>query len=225
MPRKHQIVPELAAAVHGVIEEIPLIPETLTSSYKRRRSESSTSSNSSNNQHVPSLTISSRFISQVDAREAFTYFDQNHDGKLTIKEFKTVMHHLGYKSVDARSIRRIFAKADRNGKKRRAISFDEFVEFLESKSFSPPNNQLTTEDFGAVSLPKMEFDVEALFNCYDLDKNGFIGPKEVRKVMKRLTGERLSKRDIKEMISVGDRNGDGVLDKTEFARLCSAVYY
>ena len=46
-----------------------------------------------------------------------------------------------------------------------------------------------------------------------LDKNGFIEPKELRKVMKRLTGEKLSKRDIEEMISVADKNGDGLLDK------------
>jgi Ca2+-binding EF-hand superfamily protein len=40
--------------------------------------------------------------------------------------------------------------------------------------------------------------------------------------MKRLTGEKLSKRDIEEMISVADKNGDGLLDKSEFALLCSA---
>ena len=83
-------------------------------------------------------------------------------------------------------------------------------------------------DFGSsqgrnsISLPKMQLDVETLFNCYDLDKNGFIEPKELRKVMKRLTGEKLSKQDIHEMIRVGDKNGDGLLDKTEFALLCSA---
>ena len=68
----------------------------------------------------------------------------------------------------------------------------------------------------------MELDVETLFNCYDLDRNGYIEPKELRKVMKRLTGEKLSKRDIEEMISVADTNGDGLLDKSEFALLCSA---
>ena len=62
--------------------------------------------------------------------------------------------------------------------------------------------------------------IETLFNCYDLDNNGFIEPKELRKVMKRLTGEKLSKQDIQEMISIADQNGDGVLDKSEFGILC-----
>jgi Ca2+-binding EF-hand superfamily protein len=216
MSKKCQIVPQLAAAVHGVIEELPLIPEIPSPEFPRSRFTSSTSSTSSlNNFHTPLSSSNPQTLSQVNARKAFAYFDKNRDGKLSVKEFKSVMHDLGYKTVDKRFIRQMFAEANRKGNGH-TLTYEEFVKFLQSKL------PLTTKDLNLLSLPKMEYDVEILFNCYDLDKNGFIEPKELRKVMKRLTGEKLSKRDIQEMISVADTNGDGLLDKTEFAVLCSA---
>lgn len=237
-----QIVPALASAVHGASEELPQLPESPSPQMNRSRLPSSTSSTTSpgllNAYNLNSL----RQTSQLDPRQAFKYFDKNHDGKLTIKEFKSVMHDLGYKTVDKRFIKQMFAEATQSAN-RRTLSYDEFVEFLESKlslsaSPSPPpptTTTITTQDVvqtptrssfsletNSSSSPKMQLDIETLFNCYDLDRNGYIEPKELRKVMKRLTGEKLSKRDIKEMINVADRNGDGLLDKTEFALLCSA---
>ena len=140
------------------------------------------------------------------------------------------MHDLGYKTVDKRFIKQMFAEANRKGNGR-TLSYDEFVEFLESKlslknstthDLHTTDRSSMSQESNSLSLPRMQLDVETLFNCYDLDKNGFIEPKELRKVMKRLTGEKLSKRDIEEMISVADKNGDGLLDKSEFALLCSA---
>jgi Ca2+-binding EF-hand superfamily protein len=216
MSRKCQIVPELAAAVHGAIEELPLIPDRSSSpGIHRSRLESVTSSSTSSSSNPSSF-------SQVNARKAFAYFDKNRDGKLSIKEFKSVMHDLGYKTVNKRFIRQMFAEATRKGNGH-TLTYDEFVKFLQSKLTSTTNNQLIlTQDSDPFACSKMQFDIETLFNCYDLDKNGFIEPKELRKVMKRLTGKKLSKEDIEEMISVADKNGDGLLDKTEFAILCSA---
>jgi Ca2+-binding EF-hand superfamily protein len=244
---KCQIVPALASAVHGAIEELPHLPETPSPQLNRSRIASSISSTTSpqlintdaNHFRLSSISTTvlssssqySRTTPQLDVRKAFAYFDKNRDGKLSIKEFKSVMHDLGYKTVDKRCIKQMFAEANRNGNGR-TLGYDEFVEFLNSKlSLQTPVQQATTttttrssflQEMHSPSLPKLELDVETLFNCYDLDKNGFIEPKELRKVMKRLTGEKLSKRDIEEMISVADKNGDGLLDKSEFALLCSA---
>jgi calmodulin len=217
MSRKCQIVPELAAAVHGVIDELPLTPDGSSSpDINRGRLESMTSSSTSSSSNPGTF-------SHVNARKAFAYFDKNRDGKLSIKEFKSVMQDLGYKTVNKRFIRQMFAEATRKGNGH-TLTYDEFVRFLQSKlSSSTTNNHfIITQDSNPFACSKMQFDIETLFNCYDLDKNGYIEPKELRKVMKRLTGEKLSKRDIDEMISVADKNGDGLLDKTEFALLCSA---
>lgn len=245
MLTKCQIVPALASAVHGAIEELPHIPESPSPQLNRSRLTSSTSSTTSppfvntdsrlaNNYRSHLSSFSYSHTPQLDVRKAFAYFDKNGDGKLSIKEFKSVMHDLGYKTVDKRFIKQMFAEANRNGNGR-TLGYDEFVEFLESKlslqnSTTQPLTTTTTTTrtysrssfSNEIPLPRMQLDVETLFNCYDLDKNGFIEPKELRKVMKRLTGEKLSKRDIEEMMSVADKNGDGLLDKSEFALLCSA---
>ena len=124
------------------------------------------------------------------------------------------MQDLGYKDIDKCSIRQMFAEANRS-RNSQTLSYEEFVEFLRSK-------HTPADEVHVLSLPNVSMDIETLFNCYDLDKNGYIEPKELRKVMKRLTGEKLSKRDIEEMINIADKNGDGLLDKSEFAHLCSA---
>ncbi|CAF5150685.1 unnamed protein product [Rotaria magnacalcarata] len=115
----------------------------------------------------------------------------------------------------------MFSEINGNGNQH-VLTYEEFVEFLESKlSSTTDNNHLPlTGDLNLLSSQQMEFDIETLFNCYDLDKNGYIEPKELRKVMKRLIGQKLSKQDIEDMMSVADINGDGLLDKTEFALLC-----
>ncbi|CAF3077373.1 unnamed protein product [Rotaria socialis] len=247
---KCQIVPALASAVHGAIEELPHMHDSPLLLTNRSRVISTTASppppphlmntdsHSLTKSRVNSLPTYNCTTPQLDARKAFAYFDKNRDGKLTIKEFRSVMHDLGYKTVDKRFIKKMFAEANQNGNKR-ALSYDEFVGFLESKlsfqnltskdlpttalsTITTTNHSSLSDESCSLSLPKMQLDVETLFNCYDLDKNGFIEPKELRKVMKRLIGEKLSKQDIDEMISVADKNGDGLLDKSEFALLCNA---
>ncbi|CAF1207610.1 unnamed protein product [Rotaria magnacalcarata] len=219
MSSKCQIVPDLAAAVLGATEEILISPESPSLECGHTRFVSLT--NSSNDFQVPLSRVNSRTMSQVNAKIAFTYFDKNRDGKLSIKEFKSVMHDLGYKTVDKQLIRQMFSEINGNGNQH-VLTYEEFVEFLESKlSSTTDNNHLPlTGDLNLLSSQQMEFDIETLFNCYDLDKNGFIEPKELRKVMKRLIGQKLSKQDIEDMMSVADINGDGLLDKTEFALLC-----
>jgi Ca2+-binding EF-hand superfamily protein len=200
MFKNRQIVPQLASAVRGALDEFARIPDIpIPESYRSRLASTAS-------------TISSANVrpTQISTRKAFTYFDKNHDGKLSIKEFKSVMRELGYKNNDKRSIKQMFAEATRKGNGH-TITYDEFARVLQK-----------TKDLNCLSTSKMQYDIETLFNYYDLDKNGYIEPKELRKVMKRLIGEKLSKRDIEEMIKVADRNGDGILDKTEFALLCSA---
>ncbi|CAF0723026.1 unnamed protein product [Didymodactylos carnosus] len=251
MSQRSQIVPALASAVHSstaFLEEIPIIHDNISpklnnsylyNEHTRLRSTSSASSNhplesNHNNQpsylHIPS-TVSSTlstattniFLSTpLDARRAFTYFDKNHDGKLTVKEFRDVMRTLGHKNFDKRFIQRMFAEADRN--KNGVLELEEFVEFLESK-FSMSTNSLDENskiNDHNIDQSRAHFDIESLFNCYDLDKNGVITAKELRKVMEKILGEKLTKEDIAEMMKAADLNNDGLIDKNELEQLCSA---
>ncbi|CAF0787681.1 unnamed protein product [Didymodactylos carnosus] len=251
MSHRSQIVPALASAVHSstaFLEEIPIThtnsspklnEKYLHDGRTRLRSTSSSSSNRVVEQdhsshpaylNIPSTvsssssnTITNFFISTpLDARRAFTYFDKNRDGKLTVKEFKTVMRTLGYKNSNKRFIQRMFAEADRN--KNGVLELDEFVEFLEGKfsmSSDSSNNNSRINDHNGDSL-RAQLDIESLFNCYDLDKNGVITAKELRKVMERILGEKLTKDDIAEMMKAADLNNDGLIDKHELEQLCSA---
>ena len=226
MFNRHLIVPELAAAVSGVTEELSISSKSSSLELNRHSTSSSSSmslNNSSNDLHIPSANLHLQGLSPVDVRKAFHDFDKNHDGKLSIKEFKSAMHNLGYKTVNKQAIRRIFAEANEN-RKSNTLTYSKFVQFVESRLLATKNNRTTvTNDVNSLLPSEIDVDIKVLFNCYDLDKNGYIEPKELRKVMKRLIGKKLSKQDIEEMMRVGDINGDGLLDKNEFALLCQAI--
>lgn len=54
------------------------------------------------------------------------------------------------------------------------------------------------------------------FLVFDIDKNGLISPKELRRVLVNLGCENCSLRDCKRMIKGVDKNGDGFVDFEEF---------
>ncbi|CAF1498096.1 unnamed protein product [Rotaria magnacalcarata] len=101
------------------------------------------------------------------------------------------MQDLGCKTIDKQLIRQMFSEINGNGNQH-VLIYEEFVEFLESKlsttTTTTDNHSNLVDDFTTLSTQKIEFDIETLFNCYDLDKNGYIQPKELRKVMKRSIG-------------------------------------
>ena len=74
------------------------------------------------------------------------------------------MRDLGYKKVHKQFIKQMFAEANRNGNSH-TISYEDFVDFLESKSSLASQNQSNAaENTATLSLPKLDADIEILFN-------------------------------------------------------------
>lgn len=65
---------------------------------------------------------------------------------------------------------------------------------------------------------KMYMVISEAFDLFDIDGTGFITLDNLRKASKKY-GDSLRGREMEQMIKVGDRNNDGVVDFEEFTRL------
>ncbi|KAG0171888.1 calmodulin-like 3 [Apophysomyces sp. BC1034] len=145
-------------------------------------------------------------------KEAFSLYDRNGDGVITVAELSAILKSLGIKDNQ-------YAKA--NGDKK--IDFNEFAAIM-SKHAPPAAPSLrqwkTHPSLSAKRQLSYHQDDELVqvFQAFDKNKDGLISQQELTDVMRGL-GERLTEVEIKNMMEDADTNRDGYIDLTEFKKL------
>ena len=137
----------------------------------------------------------------ADYKEAFSVFDKNGDGTITMEELGTVMRTLR-PNCTSEEIRTLMQEIDTDGNG--TIDFNEFVMGISRKRLDPCNDQ----------------DLRELFNTFDVDGNGYICRAELRQVMANM-GRNLTDEELDDMVRQYDVDGDGQIDFTEFNKLMS----
>ncbi|XP_029634784.2 neo-calmodulin-like [Octopus sinensis] len=135
-------------------------------------------------------------------REAFTMFDRDKDGRITAKELGTVLRSLGQNPTEV-ELRDMINEVDIDGNG--TIEFNEFLEMM-MKCKSETNERQEVTD---------------AFKVFDTNKDGFINASELRHVMMNL-GEKLTDKEVEDMIREADADGDGRIDYEEFIRILMA---
>merc|ERR1712071_311631 len=131
-----------------------------------------------------------------ELREAFTMFDKNGDGCISGKEIGKVMQSLGQNPTNA-EIKDMINDIDTDGNG--VIDFPEFVTLMEARM-----KQVDTCD-----------EIREAFRIFDRDGNGFISAEELKSLMTSL-GEKLTEKEVNEMIREADVDGDGRVNYEEF---------
>jgi Ca2+-binding EF-hand superfamily protein len=135
--------------------------------------------------------------------ETFKYFDKNGDGKISAVELGQVLRTLGIASTHEEleaMVREV--DCDNDG----FIDLGEFIML----------NKLTQEATGDDDSEHKT--MEAAFEVFDINKDGFISATELHRVLSDL-GEVLTEEDCHVMIRNVDRNGDMLVDFSEFKYL------
>ncbi|KIY52148.1 calmodulin, partial [Fistulina hepatica ATCC 64428] len=137
----------------------------------------------------------------TELKDAFSLFDKDHDGTITIDEIRTFMNSLGQSPSEA-EIQRMIKEVDTDGDG--TIDFTEFAVMMAGRS-------PTVKTKGHPAETDVYEELRRAFAVFDRDGNGTISAKELCAVMESL-GERLSKEELDAMMEVADENGDGEID-------------
>jgi len=160
---------------------------------------------------VPDWNISLTFSASVQAtpqeikeiEEAFSLFDADNSGMIDGTELKTAMEALGFKPK-REEIKKMLADIDKDGNG--TIEAGEFMELMTAK----------------YSDKDAKDDMIKAFGLFDDDSTGKISMKNLKRVAAEL-GETMSDDDLKEMMTMGDTDGDGEVNQDEFLKIMQAV--
>merc|ERR1711935_789387 len=138
-----------------------------------------------------------------EIEEAFSLFDADNSGMIDGTELKTAMEALGFKPKRD-EIKKMLADIDKDGNG--TIEAAEFMELMTAK-FSDKD---------------AKDDIIKAFGLFDDDGTGKITMKNLKRVAGEL-GETLSDAELKEMLTMGDSDGDGEVNQDEFLKIMQAV--
>ena len=144
---------------------------------------------------VENLTVET--INQF--RYFFDLFDKDSSGSITTKELGTIMRNLG-QNPSEEELKQMIREVDLNGDG--TIDFKEFLCLMLKK----------------MDDSDIDDELETAFKAFDLDKDGYITPHELRNGMLNL-GEEYSPEEAEEMIKEGDLDNDGRIDYDEFMKI------
>ncbi|KAK1390587.1 Calmodulin-like protein 11 [Heracleum sosnowskyi] len=139
----------------------------------------------------------------VEFQEAFSLFDKNGDGCITVEELATVIRSLDQNPSED-ELQDMISDFDADGN-----GIIEFVQFLNLM-------------FKKIKENDVEEELKEAFKVFDKDQNGFVSATELRHVMINL-GEKLSDEEVEQMIREADLDGDGQVSCDDFVKTMMTV--
>ncbi|KAL2486882.1 Calmodulin-like protein 8 [Abeliophyllum distichum] len=139
----------------------------------------------------------------VEFQEAFSLFDKDGDGCITIEELATVIRSLDQNPTEE-ELHDMIKEVDSDGNG--TIEFAEFLNLMAKK----------------MKETDAEEELKEAFKVFDKDQNGYISANELRHVMINL-GEKLTDEEVEQMIREADLDGDGQVNYEEFVKMMMTI--
>ena len=139
---------------------------------------------------------------KADYMDAFNMFDTNHDGTINSQKMGEIMRKLGINPTEQQLLQ-LIENVSKSGNKK--ITFDDFVDLMEQRNKEDDN----------------EVEIINAFRIFDKENNGLISNEELFHII-RTFGETLTDKEIEDIISEADVDGDGYINYEEFVRMMTA---
>lgn len=146
----------------------------------------------------------------------FRVFDKDGNGKISKEELGEVLRSLGDNLTDC-ELDEVMANL---GGDDGCIDLPQFITFHTNKT------PVSSSSSGASDAEDEDPEMAALrsaFAVFDVDKNGFISAEELQRVMRTLGDKHTSLEECRHMISCVDRDGNQMVDFSEFRSLMSGT--
>lgn len=179
---------------------------------RSRNSRTTSPRGSGRMEEAPSVT-DAVLVKELTA--TFRVFDKDGNGKISKEELGEVLRSLGDNVTDC-ELDAVMAKL---GGDDGCIDLPQFIAFHTNKtpvSRSSGTSDAEDEDPEVAAL-------RSAFAVFDIDKNGFISAEELQRVMHTLGDKHTSLAECRHMISCVDRDGDKMVDFSEFRSLMSGT--
>jgi calcium-binding protein CML len=183
----------------------------------RLRSRSKRSSRRIEETVVVVASTESLHVKELTA--TFVVFDRDADGRISKSELGAVLSSLG-DELNESELDELMAKVDGDGDGH--IDLQEFISFHTEKS-GRASDASQASSTGRVEWSEETLALQAAFDVFDANKDGYISPEELRRVMCSLGDEHISLAECRHMISCVDTDGDDKVDFTEFQCLMSGA--
>jgi len=135
----------------------------------------------------------------MEFKKAFSLFDKDGDGKITVLELGRVMDSLG-QSLAVTEVQQMINEFDDDGNG--VIDFTEFLRFMDRKM-----NDIDIEEA-----------IREAFKVFDDEGAGYVSNAKLRRVMKTY-GNTMNDKEVDEMIKEADIDNNGKIRYEEFTRL------
>ena len=126
----------------------------------------------------------------ADIKEAFSVFDKNNDGQITIEELRAVLGSMGHTPTEDQ----LLVILNGSNSSDSAIDFHNFLKMM------------------------FRLSVYLTFCLFDKDGDGFVTQDEIKQVMSHL-GEKITDEEANAMLKEADTNHDGKIQYEEFAQM------
>eukprot|EP00092_Neocalanus_flemingeri_P021568 GFUD01023393.1.p1 GENE.GFUD01023393.1~~GFUD01023393.1.p1 ORF type:complete len:151 (+),score=62.40 GFUD01023393.1:147-599(+) len=133
---------------------------------------------------------------------AFDLFDEDKDGKISIKEVQSVLKKLDHNVAEEQLKDWL---EENSGDESCDIDMDHFINLMSVRKLL----RQTSDN---------EIDIEEAFSMLDVNKDGFISVDEVRQVMLQTLDTGMEKEVVEDKIRQADSNGDGMINHVEFVK-------
>lgn len=174
----------------------------------------SSSRKSEDNAAAESTDTRSPLVKELTA--TFEVFDRDGDGRISKSELGTVLRSLGDDLSDS-ELDELMSKVDGDGDG--FIDLQEFIGFHTQKSARTSDASHSSNS--SIDEADEEYALQAAFDVFDANKDGFISAEDLRRVMCSLGDEHTSLAECSHMIDCVDNDGNQLVDFTEFQVLMS----
>lgn len=135
----------------------------------------------------------------AEYKEAFSMFDKDGNGNISIQELGVVLSNLGQRCSQT-ELQEMMLEVDSDGNGE--IDFSEFITMMARQAIYNDSDQ----------------ELRDAFKVFDIDGNGEISASEIKSIMKSL-GQTLDDGEVDLIISEADVNGDGNINYDEFVKI------